>query len=134
MQVVEAKDPLAFAAAAEDTEAVLDIARGGVKLAGGDGTYVRTVLFIPEKVVVELGADRFYLDNHPSQVRALGCLEIFTIDEDGGCIGRSGKITPGKEDPPEGAVQGADLRIVHIYIVGEDIQPFKNIARDRIQQ
>ena len=133
MQVVEAKDPLAFAAAAEDAEAVLDIARGGVKLAGGDGAYVRAVLFVPEKVVVKLGTDRFYLDDHPSQVRGLVCLEIFTIDEDGGCIGRSGEIMSGEEDPPEGAVQGADLCIVHIYIVGEDIQPFKNVPGDRIE-
>src|ERR1700754_3753388 len=127
MKVVEAKDPLAFAAAAEDAETVLDIARGRIKLAGGDGTYVCAVLFIPEKVVVELAADRFSLDDHPSEVRVLVCIERFTIDEDRGCIGRPGKIMSGKEDPPEGTVQGADLRIVHIQIVREDIQAFKNI-------
>ena len=51
-QLVEVINPLTLAAAPEDAKAVLDIPGRGIKLAGGNGPYVRFIFFIPEKIVI----------------------------------------------------------------------------------
>lgn len=51
-QRVEVEDPLALAAAAENAQTVLDISGRGIKLAGGDGSHVRLVFFVPEQIVI----------------------------------------------------------------------------------
>jgi len=122
-----------FTAASKYAQAILDIARRGIELPGRNGANVGFVFFVPEPIIIQFGADGLELKQYappPFRVRGYEILSIY--EHRGGIFPADDMARP--EDPAEGAVQAADLGVVHVGVIRENVEPCEAIGCGRVAE